>query len=112
MWVGSSGYGVALLLCPLVVAICRRKSTRLLAVIGGLVSALGCLFMSFSVELHQIFVSYTMVMSLGTGITCATASIIIGRYFQKRRECAEMLTLSGSGVGMALISVFIHKMMG
>ncbi len=102
---------MALLLCSLVVAVCRRKSTRLLAIVGGLVSALGCLFLSFSVELHQLFISYMVMLSLGTGMTFSTAGIITGRYFQKRRECAEMLILSGSGVGMAVLSVFINQTM-
>lgn len=33
------------------------------------------------------------------------ASAIVGRYFRKRRKVAEMLTLGGSGVGMAVMTV-------
>lgn len=58
VWLGSGGYAMALLVCPLMLAVCRRKSPRLWAVIGGLVTALGCLFLSFSVELHQLYISY------------------------------------------------------
>lgn len=41
-----------------VIALCRRKSTRLVAVIGGLVIALGILFASFATLLHQVALSY------------------------------------------------------
>lgn len=45
---------------PITVALCRKKSTRLLAVIGGLITALGCLFSSFAQQFHQLFFSYGM----------------------------------------------------
>jgi uncharacterized membrane protein len=45
---------VSQLVSPLVIAVCRRKSTRLTSVIGGLIAALGCLFTSFATEFHQV----------------------------------------------------------
>lgn len=43
---------------PIIIALCRRKSTRLTAVIGGLVLALGILFASFATLFHQVAFSY------------------------------------------------------
>ena len=40
----------------------RRKSTRLVAVAGGLVTALGCLFTSFASQFHQLFFSYGIMI--------------------------------------------------
>lgn len=54
--------GVALLLSPVTIAFCRRKSTRLTAVMGGLITALGCLFTSFATQFHQLFFSYGTVI--------------------------------------------------
>jgi len=53
---------VASLLSPVIVAWCRRKSTRLTAVFGGLVAALGLLFTSFASQFHQLFLSYGLVL--------------------------------------------------
>ena len=53
---------VAALLSPAIVAWCRRKSTRLTAVLGGLLAALGLLFTSFASQFHQLFVSYGIVL--------------------------------------------------
>lgn len=53
--------GVALLISPVTIAFCRRKSTRVTAVMGGLITALGCLFTSFASQLHQLFFSYGIV---------------------------------------------------
>ena len=55
VWIGSTNLGVSHLMSPLLVALCRRKSTRLTAVVGGLVMALALLFASFARNYHQIF---------------------------------------------------------
>ncbi|KAK2149734.1 hypothetical protein LSH36_439g03041 [Paralvinella palmiformis] len=94
------------MLAPVVVVICRRKSARLLALVGGLITSLACLFMSFSRLHQQLAVSMMVVLPLGSGLSLTTAVVMLGRYFRKRRECAEMLALCGSGVGMAVVSVF------
>ena len=75
-WLGALCTSVTLLLSPVITAVCRcatiltrvsiyhniiptcgrRKSTRLVAVAGGLVTALGCLFTSFASQWHQVFI--------------------------------------------------------
>lgn len=57
-WLGATSWAVSMLATPVIVALCRRKSTRLTAVIGGLVLALGILFTSFATQLHQVAFSY------------------------------------------------------
>lgn len=56
--VGSLSIAVGLMASPVTITLCRRKSTRLLAVIGGLVLTLGCLFTSFAQQYHQVLFSY------------------------------------------------------
>jgi ABC-type Mn2+/Zn2+ transport system permease subunit len=57
-WLGALSMAVALFISPVTIAVCKSKSTRLTAVIGGLVTALGCLFTSFASQFHQLFLSY------------------------------------------------------
>lgn len=61
-WLGALCLCVSFTTSPLIVAVCRRKSTRLAAVIGGLVMALACLFTSFAVKFHQALLSYGLVL--------------------------------------------------
>ena len=65
VWLGSLSPSITLLMSPITIALCRRKSTRITAVIGGLVTALGCLFTSFANNFHQIFLSYGIVVGIG-----------------------------------------------
>ena len=43
--------------------LCRRKSTRLTAVVGGLTMALAILFASFAKELHQVMIRWKSLSS-------------------------------------------------
>ncbi|EFX89614.1 hypothetical protein DAPPUDRAFT_233248 [Daphnia pulex] len=61
MWIGVIQLSGSWLWTPLVVALCRRKSTRLTAVLGGLVLALAALFASFAQQLHQEMVGYYII---------------------------------------------------
>ena len=58
----SASVGVSLLASPPVVAFCQSKSTRLAAVVGALVLALGVLFTSFAVEFSQLYCSFGTVI--------------------------------------------------
>lgn len=55
---GTISLSFGLMFSPVAVSLCKRKSTRLIAVIGGLVTALGCLFTSFALQLHQMIFSF------------------------------------------------------
>ncbi|ELT99134.1 hypothetical protein CAPTEDRAFT_24589, partial [Capitella teleta] len=106
-----AGYGGSLLLAPFVTALIRRKSLRLVAVVGALVLPLAALFLSFSKHIHQAFVCWCGVMAVGSGFVLTTSSAIVGRYFRKRREIAEMLALGGSGVGMGVVTVSFRHLL-
>ena len=107
-WLGSLSVALPLILSPLTVAICRRKSTRLVAVMGGLVTALGCLFTSFASQFHQLFLSYGLMVAIGAGMSRDPTTLMLGQYFKRKREVVEMLLVAASGLGLSVMSVFIQ----
>ncbi|KAF8777984.1 Monocarboxylate transporter 14 like protein [Argiope bruennichi] len=109
VWLGSLSVSLGLFLSPLIVAFCRRKSTRLTAVFGGLTAALGCLFTSFASQMHQVFLSYGFVMALGLSLARVTSSLMIGQYFKRRREKVEAIVTSGTGCGVIIFSYSFAK---
>ncbi|XP_055616380.1 monocarboxylate transporter 12-like isoform X2 [Toxorhynchites rutilus septentrionalis] len=108
-WLGALSTAVALFISPITIAVCKRKSTRLTAVIGGLVTALGCLFTSFASQFHQLFFSYGAVVGVGVGMTRDCSTLMVAQYFKKRREFVEIFIVSGSGLGIAIMSTFIKS---
>ncbi|KAJ8964978.1 hypothetical protein NQ317_006384 [Molorchus minor] len=110
-WV-LSVYAFRFFTSPIIVAICRRKSTRLAAFLGGLILSLACLFTSFAVQFHQALLSYGLVLGVGAGVVRETSTIVLGHYFKRRREFVEMIAQTGTGVGMALFSVLYKEAIG
>nr|CAH7727754.1 unnamed protein product [Callosobruchus chinensis] len=109
---GAMCLSISFITSPIIVAICRRKSARLAAVLGGLVISLACLFTSFAVQFHQALISYGVVLGIGAGVVRETSTIVLGHYFKRRREFVEMVTQTGIGVGMALFSVLYKEAVG
>ncbi|CAG7725857.1 unnamed protein product [Allacma fusca] len=107
-WLGAVSMGISLLFSPIWVSICKRKSTRLAAVFGGLVASLGCLFTSFASQYHQLFFSYGAFLGVGVGLTRDASSLMVGQYFKRRREVVEIIVVSGSGLGILVMSFSIH----
>ncbi|KAG5684299.1 hypothetical protein PVAND_013534 [Polypedilum vanderplanki] len=108
-WLGALSCGLSLFISPLTIGVCKRKSTRVTAVIGGLVTALGCLFTSFASQFHQMFFSYGTVVGIGVGMCRDCSTLMIAQYFKRKREFVEIFIVSGSGVGIALMSTFIKS---
>lgn len=106
-WLGALSTATALFISPLTIGVCKRKSTRLTAVIGGLVTALGCLFTSFASQFHQLFFSYGAVVGVGVGMTRDCSTLMVAQYFKRKREFVEIFIVSGSGLGIAVMSTFI-----
>ncbi|KAF6211662.1 hypothetical protein GE061_012175 [Apolygus lucorum] len=106
-WLGPLSTSVALLVSPVTIAFCRRKSTRLTAVIGGLVTALAVLFTSFASQFHQLFISYGIMLGIGVSMTRDCSTLMVAQYFKRRRELVEIFIVSGSGLGIAVMSIFI-----
>ncbi|XP_067126098.1 monocarboxylate transporter 10-like isoform X1 [Centruroides vittatus] len=106
---GAMSTSVTLFLSPVIIAVCRRKSTRLLAVLGGLVTTLGYLFTSFASQFHQLYFSYGIVVGCGVSMVRDTSTIMVGQYFKRKRELVEIIVFAGMGIGMALMPIFVTR---
>lgn len=64
-WMGALCLSISFLISPLIIAVSRKKSTRLAAFLGGMITALACLFTSFAVQFHQvIYGNYVMLCEI------------------------------------------------
>ena len=53
----------------------------------------------------------TVCEGIGVGLTRDTATIMVGQYFKKRRELVEIFMVSGSGLGMSIMSLVLINTM-
>lgn len=46
------------------------------------------------------------------GLTRDTATLMVGQYFKRRREAVEIALVGSSGIGLTLMTVFLHTTLG
>ena len=95
-------FSSAQLFSPLATHLCLTRSPRLCAFIGSIVMALGWLFTSFATELHQVIISYSLLLALGLSLVRAASTVMVGQYFRRRRLHLEVALHSWAGPGLSL----------
>lgn len=69
-------------------------------------------FFSFIIELFSFCFSYGTVVGIGVGITRDCSTLMVAQYFKRRREFVEIFIVSGSGLGIAVMSIIIRTTIG
>ena len=100
------------LFSPLATHLSLTRSPRLCAFIGSIMMSLGWLFTSFATELHQILISYSLILGLGVSLVRAAASVMVGQYFRRRRLHLEVISHSWAGPALSLGSLLLTASLG
>ncbi len=88
---------------------CIKYGARSMCVLGGFVAALGALFNSFSEDLVHVFLSFSIVSSVGSNM-CQIATITaIGTSFAKNTGRIYRIYHSFQYIGMGLFAYAIDK---
>ncbi|KAF5388780.1 hypothetical protein D9757_005673 [Collybiopsis confluens] len=83
-------------------------------IIGGSVLLVFCLFMLSLAkpgEFYQIFLAQGVGAGLAIGTLYVPGLAVVSQYFYKRRTLAMAIVASGSGVGAALQSIMLNKLL-
>jgi hypothetical protein len=56
---------------------------------------------------NTIIMHYSAVSGIGVGMTRDCSTLMVAQYFKRRREFVEIFIVSGSGLGIAVMSAFI-----
>jgi MFS family permease len=78
-----------------------------MAILGGLVTALGCLFTSFATQFHQLFFAFGIFIGIGIAMIREPSVVMIGQYFKKRRETVEIGLMTIYSLGISFMPLFI-----
>ncbi|GAU87242.1 hypothetical protein RvY_00124 [Ramazzottius varieornatus] len=97
--VGSTLFGVTLVVGPAVAALVNRFGCRSVTVVGGLVATIGCVLSVFSPNITFMLVFFGIVTGLGAGLIYLPAIVSVTQWFEKRRSFATGIAVCGSGLG-------------
>ena len=81
-----------------------KYGPRTLAVAMGLLSGLSLLLTSQASALWQLFITYSLLIAMGTGGIYVVRISTITRWFHKRRGLAIGISTSGTGLGTVILA--------
>ncbi len=81
-----------------------RFTPKRVVFLMGFLTGLSLMLTSFTRELWQIFITYSLLLSMGTGMVYVTVVCVTSRWFHRKLGLALGIAGSGSGLGMLLIS--------
>ena len=85
--------------------LCKRYSNRTVIVSGAAIATLGFGLSSLATCLELLFVTFSLMVGLGLGISFIPAVEAVNEYFDKKKSIAFGLSLSGVGLGMLLYPI-------
>lgn len=83
-----------------------RYGPRIVLFFMGLFTGLSLVLTSQTTEAWQLFITYSVLLSIGFGAIYAVAISIISRWFDKRRGLAVGIAGSGEGIGSVIVAPF------
>lgn len=110
-WVGSINYSVMFMTGPLTTSLCERLGCRPVAIIGGLIGALGTLLASFSTDIYKMYLTEGFLFGAGASMCYFPSVIILPQYFAKKLSLANGLVSCGSGVGTMVMGPILNQCM-
>lgn len=84
---------------PISTSLCERLGCRPVAVLGGLIAALGTMLASFSTDIYKMYLTYGFLFGVGASMCYFPSVIILPQYFNKQLSLTNGLVSCGSGVG-------------
>jgi MFS family permease len=83
-----------------------RYGPRIIALLMGLFTGLSLLLTSLTNAPWQLFITYSLLLAMGTGAIYIVTMATVSRWFDKKRGLALGIAGSASGWGMLLIAPF------
>ena len=83
-----------------------RYGPRIIVLLMGLFTGLSLLLTSQASSPWQLFISYGLLLAIGTGATYIVVMSTTSRWFDKKRGLALGITGSGTGLGTLLVAPF------
>lgn len=89
---------------PVAGKLCDRFSPRVVAVLGGFISAMGLVSTSQARSLFVMYLAYSVIFGFGACCVYTAVFVIVPEYFRKRRSLATGMIASGPGAGTFVMS--------
>ena len=81
-----------------------RYGPKRIVLIMAFINGLGLLLTSQVFATWQFFISYSLLLALGSGATYVISMPLILRWFEQKRGLASGITMAGVGIGQVILA--------
>ncbi|KAI8520349.1 hypothetical protein Bbelb_001030 [Branchiostoma belcheri] len=110
-WVGSTAIGVTFFCSTLASVMTDQFGCRPTAIAGGVVAFIGMLSSSAVTHLQQLYLTYGVLVGLGSSLAYTPSLVILGHYFQKRMGLVNGLVTFGSSLFTMVLPIVLKFML-
>ncbi|XP_078698290.1 monocarboxylate transporter 10-like [Branchiostoma floridae x Branchiostoma belcheri] len=110
-WVGSTAIGVTFFCSTLASVLTDQFGCRPTAIAGGAVAFIGMLSSSAVTHLQQLYLTYGVLVGLGSSLAYTPSLVILGHYFQKRMGLVNGLVTFGSSLFTMVLPIVLKFML-
>ena len=98
-WIGSISVNLLFLFSPVTSSLAGRYGVRVVTIAGGLVMSVGLFLSSYAPSLSFLYISYGLLLGIGTSLCATMALIVSADYFDRHLSLATGIVASGSSFG-------------
>ena len=103
-WIGSISVNLLFLFSPVTSSLAGRYGVRVVTIAGGLIMSVGLFLSSYAPSLLFLYISYGLLLGIGTSLCGTMALIVTADYFDKHLSLATGIVASGSSFGTLALS--------
>ena len=111
-WIGSISVNLLFLFSPVTSSLAERYGVRLVTIAGGLVMSVGLFLSSYAPSLVFLYISYGVLLGIGTSLCGTMALIVTADYFDKHLSLATGIVASGSSFGTLVFAPTLQVLVG
>ncbi|XP_074650030.1 monocarboxylate transporter 10-like [Tubulanus polymorphus] len=110
-WVGSVTIGMVFFMSPIVSIVTDRIGIRKTAFAGASLAFIGMLSSSFVKRLELLYLTYGLLLGIGSSFVYTPSLIILGHYFQRHLGIANGIVTFGSAVFTIVLPFALKEML-
>ena len=107
--IGGMSFGIGLFFAPFINYIQGLLGTRPTIVLGGLLQFAAAFMASYAVNIWELILTQGLLQSFGLAFISLPALTLTSQWFQKKRVLANLLTVTGSGVGGIVFNLSLQR---
>ena len=110
-WIGSISFGLSFVFGPIATTLITRFGCRVVTVSGAFVFGLGLFSSSFVDDIYQLYVTYSLILPIGSSFCYFASVLILSEYFSKRLVLVNGIALAGCGLGTITLAPLMNLLL-